>query len=56
MIAYNEASNSQQTIDVVNFNFSDLHIRILDDEGSLMESDSEINLKLLLRCYKKIQM
>ena len=56
MIAYNEASNFQQTIDVVNLNLSDLHIQILDDEGTLLESDSEINLKLLLRCYKKIQM
>ena len=56
MIAYNEASNFQQTIDVVSLNLSDLHIQILDDEGSLLESDSEINLKLLLRCYKKIQM
>ena len=56
MIAYNEASNFQQTIDVVNLNLSDVHVQILDDEGSLLESDSEINLKLLLRCYKKIQM
>ena len=56
MIAYNEATNFQQTIDVVSLNLSDLHIQILDDEGSLLESDSEINLKLLLRCYKKIQM
>ena len=56
MIAYNEASNFQQSIDVVNLNLSDLHIQILDDEGTLFESDSEINLKLLLRCYKRIQM
>ena len=56
MIAYNESSNFQQTIDVVNLNLSDLHIQILDDEGTLLESDSEINLKLLLRCYKRIQM
>lgn len=56
MIAYNESSNFQQSIDVVRLNLSDLHIQILDDEGTLLESDSEINLKLLLRCYKKIQM
>ena len=56
MIQYNEATNFQQTIDTVNLNLSDLHIQVLDDEGTLLESDSEINLKLLLRCFKRIQM
>lgn len=56
LIAFNSASNFDQSLETTNLNISDMHVQVLDDEGTLLESDSEINLKLLLRCYKYIQM
>ena len=56
LIQFNQNTNFEQTVNVGNLDLSELTIQILDDNGSLLGSESEINLKLLLKCYKFIQM
>ena len=56
LISYNEASNFKQIVDTTNLQLSDIVVQVLDENGSILLSDSEINLKLLLKCYKSIPM
>ena len=56
LIQFNQNTNFEQSVFVGNLDLSELQIQVLDDNGSLLGSESEINLKLLLKCYKFIQM
>jgi hypothetical protein len=56
LIQFNQNTNFEQSVYTGNLDLSELQIQILDDNGSLLGSESEINLKLLLKCYKFIQM
>ena len=56
LIQFNQQTNFTQTVHVGNLDLSEMHLQILDDNGSLLGTNSEINLKLLLKCYKFIQM
>ena len=56
LIQFNQQTNFPQTVHVGNLDLSDMQLQILDDNGSLLGTNSEINLKLLLKCYKFIQM
>lgn len=47
----NENQSFNQSIYTGNLDLSNLDIKILDDEGELIKSN-ELNLKLLLKCYK----
>ena len=56
LIQFNQNTNFEQRVYTGNLDLSDLQLQILDDNGCLLGSESEINLKLLLKCYKFIQM
>ena len=56
LISFNASSNFQQIVDTTNLQLSDIIVQVLDENGSILLSDSEINLKLLLKCYKSIPM
>lgn len=56
LIQFNQQTNFPQTVFTGNLDLSDMQLQILDDNGSLLGTNSEINLKLLLKCYKFIQM
>jgi hypothetical protein len=56
LIQFNQQTNFTQTVHVGNLDLSEMQLQILDDNGSLLGTNSEINLKLLLKCYKFIQM
>jgi hypothetical protein len=47
----NENQSFNQSIYTGNLDLSNIDIKILDDEGELIKSN-ELNLKLLLKCYK----
>ena len=56
LIQFNQNTDFEQPVFVGNLDLSELQIQVLDDNGSLLGSESEINSKLLLKCYKFIQM
>ena len=48
-ISENQSFN--QSIYVGNLDLSDVHIKLLNDEGDVISSE-ELNLKMLIKCYK----
>jgi hypothetical protein len=56
LISFNASSNFRQIVDTTNLQLSDIIVQVLDENGSILLSDSEINLKLLLKCYRSIPM
>ena len=48
-ISENQSFN--QSITVNNLDLSDVHIKLLNDEGDIIKSE-ELNLKMLIKCYK----
>ena len=47
----NENQSFNQTIPTYNLDLSDLHVKVLSDEGDVIDS-AELNLKMLIKCYK----
>lgn len=47
----NENQSFNQTIPTYNLDLSDLHVKVLSDEGEVINS-AELNLKMLIKCYK----
>jgi hypothetical protein len=47
----NENQSFNQSIYTGNLDLSTLDIKILNDEGDILESE-ELNLKMLIKCYK----
>ena len=47
----NENQSFNQSIKVCNLDLSDIRITLLDDEGEIIKS-SELNFKMLIKCYK----
>lgn len=47
----NENQSFNQSIQTHNLDLSDLHVKVLNDEGEVINS-AELNLKILIKCYK----